>query len=308
VNPIDRAVAAWQSTIDRSRARSPGFDHAWQARQRYQSMFGPRLAAAIAYYGFFAAFAVGLLGYSILGFLLRGNRAVLNSVNGYLQQNLPFLNPGAIQSARNTVAVIGLLGLLFAGIGWIDSMRSSQRAMWGLQQHPGNFLIRWLVDLATLLGLGVLLGLGLLASSGLQDLVGIGLRAAGAPSGTVRLVQEWVGEALGSGLNLLMSAGLLLAVPRIWATANRVFGPTVLVGVGLTMLTTIGRIYIAHTERNPAYRVAGAAVGLLLFLNLFSQLLLFGAALAATSPRGRVRDLAAGAPPATDRGGDDTVG
>ena len=70
MNPIDRAVAAWQSTIDRSRARSPGFDHVWQARQRYQSMFGPRLAAAIAYYGFFAAFAVGLLGYSILGFVL----------------------------------------------------------------------------------------------------------------------------------------------------------------------------------------------------------------------------------------------
>jgi membrane protein len=307
VNPVDRAVAAWDSTIDRSRARSRGFDHVWQARERYRSMFGPRLAAAIAYDGFFAAFAIGLLGYSILGFVLGGNKAVLGTVNGYLQRNLPFLNVTAIQSARNAVAVIGLLGLLFAGIGWIDSMRSSQRAMWGLTQHPGNFVIRWLVDLAILLGLGVLLGLGLLASSGLRDLAGIALRAAGAPAGAVRLGQEWVGEALASGLNLLMSAGLLLAVPRVWASANRILGPTVLVGVGLTMLTTLGRIYIGHAEHNPAYRVAGAAVGLLVFLNLFSQLLLFGSALAATSPRGRVRDLAAGTP-ATDRDADDTVG
>jgi len=294
VNPIDRAVAAWDSAIDRSRAKSPGFDHVWQARGRYQSMYGPRLAAAIAYYGFFAAFAVGLLGYSILGFVLGNNTAVVGTVDLYLQRNLPFLNPSAIQAARNTVAVIGLLGLLFAGIGWIDSMRSSQRAMWGLQQHPGNFVVRWLVDLAILLGLGVLLGLGLYASSGLEELVGLALGAVGAPTGTVRLAQDWLGYALNLALNLLMSAGLLIAVPRLWASPNRMVGPTILVGVGLTMLTTIGRLYIAHTERNPAYKVAGAAVGLLLFLNLFSQLLLFGAAVAATSPRGRVRDLAGG--------------
>jgi membrane protein len=294
VNPIDRAVAAWDSAIDRSRAKSPGFDHVWQARGRYQSMYGPRLAAAIAYYGFFAAFAVGLLGYSILGFVLGNNTAVVGTVDLYLQRNLPFLNPSAIQAARNTVAVIGLLGLLFAGIGWIDSMRSSQRAMWGLQQHPGNFVVRWLVDLAILLGLGVLLGLGLYASSGLEELVGLALGAVGAPTGTVRLAQDWLGYALNLALNLLMSAGLLIAVPRLWASPNRMVGPTILVGVGLTMLTTIGRLYIAHTAGNPAYRVAGTAVGLLLFLNLFSQLLLFGSAVAATSPRGRVRDLAGG--------------
>ncbi len=39
---------------------------------------------------------------------------------------------------------------------------------------------------------------------------------------------------------------------------------------------------------------------MLLFLYLFNQLLLFGAALAATSTRGDVVDLAAGPPPAAD--------
>jgi membrane protein len=292
VNPIDRVVAAWDAAIDRGRARSRRFDHVWQARERYTSLFGPRLAAAIAYYGFFAAFAIGLLGYSVLGFVLGDNHAVLNTVDTYLQRNLPFLNPGAIQSARNTVAVIGLLGLLFAGIGWINSMRSSQRAMWGLVQHPGNFVIRWLIDLGILVSLGVVLGFGLWASSLLQDAVGLALRGLGVPAGGVDATQTWFGEALSAALNLLMSAALLMLVPRLWVSWYRIVGPTVLVGVGLTFLTTLGRLYIAHTERNPAYRVAGAAVGLLLFLNLFSQLLLFGAALAATSPRGRVRDLA----------------
>jgi membrane protein len=296
VNPISRVVAVWDATVDRSRARSRGFDHVWQAGERYGAMFGPRLAAAIAYYGFFAAFALGLLGYSVLGYVLGNNKVVLDTVNGYLQRNLPFLNPSTIQSARNTVAVLGLLGLLFAGIGWIGSMRSSQRAMWGLTQHPGNFVIRRLIDLGILLGLGVVLGLGLWASSALQDVVGIALRVIGVPAGGVRVTQEWIGEALAAALNLLMSAALLLLVPRLWVSWYRIVGPTVLVGVGLTFLTTLGRLYIAHAERNPAYRVAGAAVGLLLFLNLFSQLLLFGAAVAATSSHGRLRDLATRSP------------
>lgn len=294
MNPIDKVVAVWDATIERSRAKSPGFDHVWQARGRYQSMYGPRLAAAIAYYGFFAAFAVGLLGYSILGYVLGNNQAAVNTVDEYLKQNLPFLNPGAIQHARNTVAIIGLLGLLFAGIGWIDSMRSSQRAMWGLRQSPGNFVVRWLVDLGILVGLGLLLGLGLYASSGVQELAGLLLRAVGAPTRAVGLTRYLISDVLSLALNLLMSAGLLIAVPRLWASPNRMVGPTILVGVGLTMLTTLGRFYIAHTERNPAYQVAGTAVGLLLFLNLFSQLLLFASAVAATSPRGRVRDLAGG--------------
>lgn len=308
MNPVDRVVAAWDAAINRGRSRSRRFDHVWQARERYASMFGPRLAAAIAYYGFFAAFAVGLLGYSVLGFVLGDNHAVLNTVDAYLQRNLPFLNPAAIQSARNTVAVIGVLGLLFAGIGWIDSMRSSQRAMWGLEQHPGNIVVRWLVDLGMLVGLGVVLGLGLWASSLLQDFIGLVLRGFGLPAGVVNTTTAWTGEVLAAALNLLMSAALLILVPRVWVSWYRIVVPMVLVGTGLTFLTTLGRLYIAHTERNPAYRVAGTAVGLLLFLNLFSQLLLFGAALAATSTRGRVRDLGAGSRPVADRDGDTTVG
>jgi membrane protein len=296
VNPIDRVVAAWDFVIHRSRAGSPRFDHLWQARDRYGRTFGPRLAAAIAYYGFFAAFALGLLSYSVLGFVLRGDPAVLRTVDEYLRQNLPFLNPSTIQSARKTVAVVGLVGLVFAGIGWIDSMRSSQRAMWNLKQQPGNLVIRRLIDLAMLIGLGLLLAAALWLKSGIVDLVRAALEllspgTLARPGGTDQEILRWLGEVLNGLVNLLMSAGLLVAVPRLWVSPRRIVGPVLLVGLGLTVLTTVGRIYVTHAENNPAYKLAGAAVGLLVFLNLFSQLLLFGAASAATSPHGRVIDL-----------------
>jgi membrane protein len=302
VNPVDRVVAAWDFVIHRSRAGSPRFDHFWEARDRYGKTFGPRLAAAIAYYGFFAAFALGLLAYSVLGFVLRGDPAVLRTVNEYLKQNLPFLNPTAIQSARKTVAVVGLVGLVFAGVGWIDSMRSSQRAMWHLDQQPGNWILRRLIDLAMLIGLGLLLAAALWLKSGAGDLVRdvmtlVSPEAVATPGGADVEILHWLGEGLNVLVDLLMSAGLLVAVPRLWVSPRRIVAPVLLVGLGLTVLTTVGRIYVSHTENNPAYKVAGAAVGLLVFLNLFSQLLLFGAALGATSPHGTVTDLSGGAPP-----------
>lgn len=288
MNLIDRVSAAWDTAIARSRARSARFDHFWRARERYGANFGPRLAAAIAYYGFFAAFALGLVAYSILGYVLAGNKAAVASVNEWLEHNLPFLNGEQIYHSRTAIGVIGLVGLVFTGVGWVDGMRSSQRAMWNLDQQPGNVFVRRIVDLAMLVGLGLLLALSLWVTSGINDLAGHFLGDG---------FDRWLGEALSVCVNFLMSASLLIAVPRLRVTVRRILGPIVLVGVGLTLLNTVGRIYVSHTENNPAYKLAGAAVGLLLFLDLFSQVLLFGAALGATSKRGPVTDLAAGPPP-----------
>jgi membrane protein len=80
--------------------------------------------------------------------------------------------------------------------------------------------------------------------------------------------------------------------------SRRRLRPSILfLAVGITLLNTVGRYYVVRTERNPAYTVVAGAVGLLLYLYLLNQLLLFGAAIAATSDHGRVVDLAGGEPP-----------
>jgi membrane protein len=294
VNPVDRAVAAWAGGIDRARRRSGYFDHVWRARERYNGEFGPRLAAAIAYYGFFAAFALSVAAYSVLGYVLAMNQAAIRTVDAYLQRNLPFLKPEDIQNSRQTLAVVSMIGLVLAGVGWVDGMRSAQRAMWGLEQQPGNLIIRRLVDLAMLVGVGLLLSLSLWLTNGIHDLVRSLLLWTAPEPAIGRGVLSVVGQVLSFLVNLLMAASLLIAVPRLRVSPRRMLGPTILVGAGLTLLTTVGRVYVNHVSHNPAYGVVGAAAGLLVFLNLFSQLLLFGAALAATSRYGPVTDLAAG--------------
>jgi membrane protein len=65
------------------------------------------------------------------------------------------------------------------------------------------------------------------------------------------------------------------------------------VAAGLELLKTLGRLYVHRIETNATYLVVAGAVGLLVFLNVVNQLILFAATLAATSSAGQVTDLAA---------------
>src|SRR5215813_7614477 len=134
---IDRLERVWDASVDWSRRHSRVFDHAWRARERYNLVLGGRLAAAIAYYGFFAVFALALVAYAIVGFVLANNPAAVDTVNNFLKQNIPFLDATQIAEARNAVAIVGIIGLVFTGVAWIESLRSSQRAIWHVEQQPG---------------------------------------------------------------------------------------------------------------------------------------------------------------------------
>jgi membrane protein len=293
---IDDAVRRYERTLALSRANSATFDHLWRAKERYNEVMGGRLSAAIAYYAFFAVFALALLAYSVLGYALKSSTELKGSVGDYLRANLPWLEVQQIEQARGTVAAIGLAGLVLTGVGWIEGMRSSQRLIWRLEEQPGNVFIRRLIDLAMLVGLGLLVALSLWITNGIERFL-FGL----TPQQITPIMQDalnWTGILLGWLVNLLLAAALLAGVPRLRMSPRRLLPPTVLVGVGLTLLTAVSNVIIDRTARNPAYAIASSFVGLLAFLYLFNQILLFGAALAATSTHGRVVDLAAGPLPA----------
>jgi membrane protein len=284
VNPIDRAYAAAESRIMWLRRRSRTFDHLSRAVLRWQEVQGGRLAAGIAYYGFFAIFALLLIGYSIFGILLQRNVALFDVVRDFLNQNLPFLDVQAILDSGRTVGIVGIVGLTFTGVGWVESIRSSQRLIWRLNENPGYIIIRQVLDMAVLLGILLLLGLSQLAVYGLERLL------AFIDAGFLNTVVSWV---LTIVVNMVLAAALLAAVPRLRMTARRLAPPVLQVGVGITLLNTVGKSFVDLVQRNPAYGLVGSAVGVLVYLYIFNQLLLFGAAWAATSPHGRVVDLSA---------------
>jgi len=268
----------------RLRFRSRQFDHLSRAVLRFWDVQGGRLAAAIAYYGFFAVFALLLIGYSIFGILLTNNSELFDVVRDFLRQNLPFLDVQAILDSGKTVGIVGIIGLTFTGIAWVETIRSSQRLIWRLREQPGYVVVRQLLDLLVLLGILALLGLSQLAVYGLEKLI------AWLAEG---FLQSIISVGLTVAVNMLLAAALLGAVPRLRMTARRLAPPVLQVGIGITLLNTVGKSFVGLVQRNPAYGLVGSAVGVLVYLYVFSQLLLFGAAWAATSQHGRVIDLSA---------------
>lgn len=291
MNVFGRVEAEANRRIILWRRRWPVFDHVWLAGVRYTEVLAGRLAAAIAYYGFFAVFALALIGYAVFGAILEDNDEVSQTAEAFLRENLPFLDPVQIAESSSTVGVVGLVILLLTGIGWVEAIRSSQRYLYGLNQQPGNLVVRRLVDLGVLIAIFVLLGVSVAAVDALEALLRWLLRSTGSVGLTT------ISAVLSVLVNAVLATAFLVLVPRLRVSGSRLRPVVLLVAVGITLLNTVGRYYVVRTERNPAYTVVAGAVGLLLYLYLLNQLVLFGAALLATSRTGRVLDMADGRRP-----------
>lgn len=292
MSPLERLLR-----LARRVRRRYGFvDHTVRAALRYDQVEGGRLAAAVTYYAFFAAFGLAVLGLAVLGVLVRGNHLVLDAVSRYLAENLPTLQVDAVSRASGLAGVVGLAALLYAGLRWVNVLRSSVRAVWELDEHPGNVVVRRIVDLVVLVGLGVLLGItigiALAVGQGVQWLV----TGAWEDSGSGQWLVSAVAFVLGLAVNGVLGAAVLASLPRLRIPFRRLLPAALVIAGGLEALKTVGRLFIERTTHNPAYQVVGGAVGLLLFLNLFNQLLLYASALVATSRHGTVYDLASRPP------------
>lgn len=269
--------------------------HLGRAFTRYQDAHAGRLAAAVTYYAFFAAFSLGLLGFAILGYVL-DNPRVLESVQTYLAENLPRLDTQSLRDARGTAGLIAFVVLTVAGVFWVDALRSSIRSIWQLNEYPGRFFMRPLIDLVVLAGLGLLLATSLTVAFGAQALLHWLL-----PTLQSRWVLTVIAFLLGIGVNTVLSVAVLTGLPRLRMPLRRVLLPALLIVAGLEVIKTVGRIYLGLAAANPAYQVVTGAVGLLLFLNLLNQVILFAASLTATSTVGTVTDLAKAEQPPEQR-------
>lgn len=290
MNPMDRLERRWM----RLRKWSPRVDHFSRAIDRFWETQGGLHSAGISYYGFFAAFALLLAAFSGLGFVLDADSRILDTVEEWLTTNLPTVDVATIINARGTVGIIALAGFLITGIAWVQALRSSVRAVWRLEPEPGNAVLRWLVDLGALFSLGLLLVVSLTIGTILEA----GLRWTLNVSSLIGF--GWIGTTgeilVGMAINTVLATALLTVLPRLAMRPARVLMPALWVAVGLELIKTVGRLYITRVEHNPAYQLVTGTVGLLVFLQLFNQTLMFAAAWTATSSRGKVTDLSARPP------------
>jgi len=280
-----RRVAGWFAA---ARRRYGWLDHVARAAIRYDQARGGRLAAAVTYHGFLAVFPLLLLAYAVLGYLVGRDTAFTAEVSEFLASYLPTLDVERIAGSRYTAGLIGVTGVLYAGLGWVDTLRSAIRLMWEMRETPGNPILARIVDVGVLLGLGLVFAISIAVSTALNFGIGWTLELLGIQSGALRTTVAVVGFMVGVLVNAGVFVALLAGLPRLRMPFGRLVMPMLVGAVAFELLKTFSAAFLRLTITNPAYTVVGSAAGLLVFINLLNQLLLFCAALTATSEKGEV--------------------
>ena len=125
--------------------------HLWRAWSRYSEARGGLLAGGVTYFAFFSLFPVIALAFTVLGL------SCVIARPSSVRSARPSTNSCRVCSERGRVershrcrsrrdrpsitAVIGVLGLLWAGLGWLSALRDGIRAVFGVPGSPGNFVM-----------------------------------------------------------------------------------------------------------------------------------------------------------------------
>ena len=264
---------------------------AWRAWKRYGDHRGNLIAGGVGYFAFFSVFPAVLLAFTVFGILLRSQPQLLADTKDAINNLLPgFVKTpdqpnGVIDvtvptgAALSVQGVVSVVGLVLAGTGWLGALRDGIRAIFGVEGSPGNAVLAKLRDLGVLLLLGVAILLSAAvgtvagsAASWVADLVGLG-----GQQWVLGVVAFLVGVALDGAIVAVMLR-LLSGVSLPWRAVRHgaIFG-----GIGLTVLKTFGTLLISSTTDNKLYLGFALVVGLLVWLNFMSRVILISAAWAA---------------------------
>jgi membrane protein len=291
---LDVAFARVGELVGRGRARSGTFDHLVRAAGRYQSDSGDRLAASVSYYAFLAVFPMMLLAAAVMGFALQGNATLREELVSRLSSYLPGLygaiidNLSDVTNHRRGIGLAALAGLVWAGLGWLGSLREAIRLVWHHEVSTRSFLGQKAVDMVTLLALGVTIAVSIAvtglvgASAGwLLPQLGVEDRSPAAVFATGAL-----GLLLGVAADIALFLFLFKRLPKLDWPLHRLVQGAVFAAGGVGLLKVVGRYYVGAvvTTRSASFGTFAIVAGLLVWMNLVTRLTLFAAAWTVTAP------------------------
>lgn len=271
--------------------------HAYRSWQRYNDSRGNVLAGGVAYLGFFSLIPALVLGFTVFGFVLRGQPDLFARVVSYVSGTLPGIlrdsaHPDGILDASrpptpNALSITGavsLVILLLSGLGWVDALRQGVRAMFDEPKLKANAVVVKVRDVGVLATLGV----AVLLSAVLSFVVSA---AATWALGLVNAADSTVGHVLLRGLGTLAvlaaDFALMVIVLRLMSGIDLPradLAQGALVGaVGLGVLKLASGLLLASASRKPLLAGFAVVIGLLVLMNLISRIMLLSAAWAATT-------------------------
>jgi membrane protein len=277
----------------------PWVAHILRAVERFNNRLGSQFGAAITYFSILALVPILLFAFAVLGFVLTVLRPdLIDNVVGVFadaigtadlqtRQNLVTLVSDTLGNWRG-VGIVALLSAIYSGAGWMGNLKNAIRAQWRpdfeMQEEQGNIVKKTVVNLITLVGFIVLIALTFalasISTTLADSLLGlVGLDQIGWLSPVLRIVP--IIFSVGAGWVLFMYLFTVLPEDREpWPVVRR---GALMGAIGLGVLQYSTGLLFNLFGNNKAASLFGPVIVLMLFFNIFAQLILFVAAWIATA-------------------------
>jgi uncharacterized BrkB/YihY/UPF0761 family membrane protein len=240
----------------------------WSVQKKYGDDRGGYLAALITYYGFLSVFPLLLAAFTVIAYVLSGDKSAAASLQSHIQ-SYPIIDKVAPGLSKGTLhgspvaLVVGVLGLIWGSQGLAQAAQFTMEEAWNIpdKTRPGFW-----PRTGRAFGWYGLFGIGALASTFVSSL---------------GQAQHWAGGVvLSTAASFVLDAALFLA--SFWiltppGIALRDLAPgAVVAGAAWAVLTGVGvnlTTHLAHS--NPLYGSFATVLGLLALIYLNARITIY---------------------------------
>lgn len=278
-----------------ARQRRPLLDQVVRTVEHYGEVKGNIQAGAVTYFAFVSFFPLLALGFALIGYVARvypdAKQDLVSAINallpGLVGRGEGQVSLADIEDSAPGILSIGILVVLYSGLGWLSSMRDALTVVFGLPPwvHP-NFFIGKLRDLVALASLGLIL------------VVSVGV--SGVVRGLSEQILEWFGLAGGMGwllgllalligmaANALLFFALFKVLVKPSLPSRALWSGAVLGAVGFEILKQVSQLLLASTRHAPAFQAFGIALIIVVWIYYFSRVVMYAASWSYVHPASR---------------------
>jgi membrane protein len=295
VSSVPSLIDKVKQRVAEARERRPLLDQVVRTVEHYGKVKGNIQAGAVTYFAFISFFPILALAFAIIGFVARvydgAESDLVDAVNsvlpGLVGEGEGEISLGDIRDSAPGILSVGIVVVLYSGLGWLSSMRDALVVMFELppRERP-NFVIGKVRDLIAL----ALLGMVLIVSVGVSGVV----------RGLSEQILDWVGLGPELGwllglvavvIGLAANAVLFFALFKVLAEPDlprrALWSGAILGAVGFEVLKQVSQLLLQSTASSPAFQEFGIALILVVWIYYFSRVVMYAASWAYVHPTAR---------------------
>ncbi|MGB7981059.1 MAG: YhjD/YihY/BrkB family envelope integrity protein [Candidatus Nanopelagicales bacterium] len=281
IDPAPKEVPAWAGRLDETTIGGI----VYRALRRYSYANVGLLAAGTAYFLLLALLSLLALGYGVAAIV--GSDELAKTLTEALSNALPELvgekgiDPEQLRSTGRTAGLVGLVLLLYAGLGAVNGAGKAMHLILGAPPDPRAFPAAKARQLVTLLMIVPLVVVSFASASLTSSLLRPAFEALSIDGGPIPALFRVLGLLVGFAVDVLIlwlllgRLGGIAPNPRPRLTASLI--GAVVVGVIKQLLSLI----VAWSLDKPQYGAFAAPIAALFVLSLLSNVLYATAAVAA---------------------------